>query len=91
MSAANPNQPRKSLLRNLGEFFGHVAYGIKSDPNAPKPANPAEKAGSTPVPPGAPDAIVRRETHEREVATPEGKLILRRTVIDEVHRADDRT
>lgn len=89
MSAANPNQPHKSLLRNLGEFFGHVAHGIISNPNAPKPANPAANPDGAPMPPGAPGTIVRSETHEREVATPEGKLILRRTVIDEVHRADD--
>ena len=89
MSAANPNQPPKSLLRNLGEFFGHVAHGITSDPHAPKPVNPAEKAPSAPPAPAPPEAVVRRETQEREVHTPDGKLIMRRTVIDEVHRVRD--
>ena len=75
MSAANPNQPRKSLLRNLGEFFGHVAHGITSDPHAPKAENPAENPGSLPPPNSPPGTIVRSETLEREVTTTEGKLI----------------
>jgi len=24
---------KKSLMRNLGEFFGHIVRGVKSDPN----------------------------------------------------------
>ncbi len=91
MSAANPNQPPKSLLRNLGEFFGHVAHGITSNPDAPKPEIPAVNAATSPPPSVSPGTIVRSETLEREVTTPEGKLILRRTVIDEVHRVDDGT
>lgn len=27
--------PRKSLMRNLGEFVGHIVRGVKSDPAAP--------------------------------------------------------
>lgn len=28
-----PEQPdKKSLMRNLGEFFGHIAKGVRSDP-----------------------------------------------------------
>ena len=30
------NAPRKSLMRNLGEFFGHVWKGVKSDPSKRK-------------------------------------------------------
>lgn len=26
-----PAGPRKSIMRSLGEFFGHVAHGFKSD------------------------------------------------------------
>ena len=81
MSSTNPKPPKKTLLRNLGEFFGHVAHGIASDPNGPKPP---ETAGVSPVAPPEPGAIVRSETHERIVSTPEGPLVLRRTVIDEV-------
>ena len=25
-------RPNKSLMRNLGEFFGHIARGVTSDP-----------------------------------------------------------
>lgn len=25
-------RPNKSLMRNLGEFFGHIARGVKTDP-----------------------------------------------------------
>ena len=24
--------PKKSLMRSLGEFFGHIAHGVRSDP-----------------------------------------------------------
>ena len=27
--------PRKSIARSLGEFFGHIVDGVKSDPNTP--------------------------------------------------------
>jgi hypothetical protein len=26
------NAPKKSLMRSLGEFFGHIAHGVKSNP-----------------------------------------------------------
>lgn len=28
---AVPDQPRKSLSRSLGEFFGHIARGVKGE------------------------------------------------------------
>ena len=31
-----PAPKDKSLLRNLGEFFGHIAHGIKTDPARPR-------------------------------------------------------
>ena len=30
------NEPEKPLLRSLGEFFGHVVRGIKTDPAKPE-------------------------------------------------------
>ena len=27
--------PRKSIARSLGEFFGHIVQGVKTDPAAP--------------------------------------------------------
>lgn len=29
-------QRKKTLARNLGEFFGHIIKGVKSDPARPK-------------------------------------------------------
>ncbi|HRP63070.1 MAG TPA: hypothetical protein PK400_07255 [Phycisphaerales bacterium] len=25
--------PRKSMMRNLGEFFGHILHGVRTDPS----------------------------------------------------------
>lgn len=70
-----------SLLRNLGEFFGHVVGAIKTDPTAP--AQPA----ATPPEPATPEPakMVREEVQERLHVAPTGeKYVLRRRVIDEV-------
>jgi hypothetical protein len=91
MAAAKPNPRKKSLMHNLGEFFGHIAQGVTSDPHAPpgptrRPVNTAASRSSG-VPPAPPDGrIVRQETQQHEVLTPDGKLVLRRTIIDEVER-----
>jgi hypothetical protein len=71
-----PPHPPKSLLRNLGEFFGHIAEGIK------RPAGEVPATPSVENPP--PPKIVREQVEEREVHTPQGKLVLRRRIIDEV-------
>lgn len=68
------------MLRNLGEFFGHIVQGIKT-PVDPPPAEPVQGPGPHQPPP---PAAVRQIVEEREIQTPEGKVILRRTVIDEV-------
>lgn len=81
----HPQQP-KSLLRNLGEFVGHIAQGIKHDPNAPPPAAAPVAPGTPPAAPIPEGTVVRQEVMEQEVQTPEGKLVLRRTIIDEVQR-----
>ena len=60
-----PDEPKKSLSRSLGEFFGHVAKGIKTDPAKPR--------------------VVTKKTIEHESRdTPQGKVVLRRTIIEEV-------
>lgn len=64
------------MLRNLGEFFGHIVQGIKT------PVDPPAQGPGPGEPP--PPAAVRQIVEEREIQTPEGKVILRRTVIDEV-------
>jgi hypothetical protein len=59
-------------MRNLGEFFGHIARGIRTDPSKPAHGKPAEK-------------VVARETVEEETReTPQGPVVLRRTIIEEV-------
>lgn len=60
----------KSLMRNLGEFFGHIAHGVKSNPDDAQRGEQRE---------------VRREVEEREETGPDGRRVtLRRTTIEEV-------
>jgi hypothetical protein len=66
-------QPPKSLLRNLGEFCGHIAHGIRT---------PVDAAPKTPA--NEPAKVVREQVQEREVQTPQGKIVLRRRIIDEI-------
>ena len=66
----------KSIMRNLGEFFGHIIKGVKTDTGKPKNAKPPETVE------------VRREVEEIE----QDNMILRRTTIDEVEfKSDDNT
>jgi hypothetical protein len=61
-------------MRSLGEFFGHIVHGIKTDPS--------KGAGG---PEGEPARTVTRQTVEEETRqTPEGPVVLRRTIIEEV-------
>jgi len=64
----------KSLMRNLGEFFGHIAHGVKADPARPATQKPAARKQE-----------VRREVEEREETGPDGrKVTVRRTTIEEI-------
>lgn len=65
--------PKKSLMRNLGEFVGHIVHGIRTDPSASR-------------------REIRREVEEETRDTPQGKVTLRRTTIEEleVHRPQPR-
>lgn len=78
---ASPNPP-KSLMRNLGEFFGHIVEGVKSGPEGGNPRAPAPPA-STHMP-AAPSSVAREHVQEQEIHTPQGKIVLRRRIIDEV-------
>ena len=51
-------------MRSLGEFFGHIARGVKSDLK--------------------PKQEVRRTIEEETRDTPQGKVTLRRTTIEEI-------
>lgn len=74
-----PNEPDKPLMRSLGEFFGHIAKGVRTDPAKPPAPPPAEA-----LPPER--TIVRTTVQEHTAETPTGPVVLRRTVIDEVRR-----
>jgi hypothetical protein len=73
-----PRPPSKSIFRSLGEFFGHVAHGVRTpvvrppESITPPPAAPPERQ------------VVRRTVEEEERATPHGPVTLRRTIIEEV-------
>lgn len=84
-------------MRNLGQFFGHIAQGIKADPPAGTPpvssvaasAGAIEAGSSKPEagpskPEAGPSKVVRQQVQEAQVLTPDGPVVLRRTVIDEV-------
>lgn len=63
----------KSLMRNLGEFLGHIIKGVKEDPNDLDSAKPRTVHE------------VRREVEEAE----RGNMILRRTTIEEIEFKHD--
>jgi hypothetical protein len=73
---------KRSLMFNLGAFFGNVARGFTApvdggaDSQADRPGAPSPK---TP-----PTTVVRTDVQEQVVNTDRGPLTLRRTVIDEV-------
>jgi len=63
----------KSLMRNLGEFFGHIIKGVKTDPRKPEGEN----------------ALTTREVHREIEEEDRGDMILRRTTIEEVEFKSD--
>lgn len=65
-------------MRSLGEFFGHIAQGVRTPVNQP-PAAPPPVAN-----PAAPRQVTRHTVEEEQRDTPQGKVTLRRTVIEEV-------
>lgn len=64
-------QKKKPLMRLLGEFVGHIAHGVKADP--------ATGRGTSSV-----KHEVKREVSEETHETPQGKVVLRRTTIEEI-------
>lgn len=61
---------KKTLSRSLGEFFGHIWKGVQE---------PVEGAGPHPE-----KQILRQETTEQVRETEQGKVIVRRTVVEEL-------
>lgn len=64
MPMENPKD--KSTMRALGEFFGHVIKGVKTDPAKVAPA------------------ATRTRIEEESRQTPAGRVVLRRTIIEEI-------
>ncbi len=77
---------RKTVMRSLGEFFGHIAHAVRTDPS--KPAREAGVGGVEGADPGEAVTVdrkeVRRTVEEEQRDTPRGKVTLRRTIIEEV-------
>ncbi len=68
-----PKDRDKSLARNLGEFFGHIWSGVKTDPKKP----------------GAKKQTLDRRVEQRSEPAPGGKVTLRRTTIEEIEYQPD--
>jgi hypothetical protein len=61
-------------MNALGQFFGHIAKGVKTDPTKlPTRQEPAPLKRE-----------LRREVEVEEQQTPKGKITLRRTTIEEI-------
>lgn len=62
-----PEPATKSLMRSLGEFFGHIVHGAR------KPVGPEEGR-----------RVLKHEVEQETRDTPQGKVVLRRTTVEEV-------
>lgn len=69
-------QKKKPLMRLLGEFVGHIAHGVKADPT--QGGAGGGRGG------GGVKHEVRREVSEETRETAQGKVVLRRTTIEEI-------
>ena len=58
---------RKTIMRSLGEFVGHIWHAAAKDPD-----------------PDTQQTVLRHEVEKSEQDTPQGKVTLRRTTIEEI-------
>lgn len=72
----------KGLMRSLGEFVGHIARAVKTDPVAEDRRDEAEAGADAAA--GGKSREVRREVEERPGEIDGRKVTLRRTIIEEV-------
>lgn len=63
MAAKKPNPPTRSIMRSLGEFFGHIAHGVRSDPTRKEVRRTVEEEER-------PDGIILRRTTIEEIEIP---------------------
>lgn len=78
---ASPAKDETPLMRALGQFFGEVWKGVKSDPRS---GAAGDQAGDQAV------TKSRQRVEEREVETEQGRVILRRTTIEEIIVPDEK-
>ena len=74
---ASPAKDETPLMRALGQFFGEVWKGVKSDPRSGSAGDQATTKS-------------RQRVEEREVETEQGRVILRRTTIEEIIVPDEK-
>ncbi len=74
---ASPAKDETPLMRALGQFFGEVWKGVKSDPRSGAAGDPGVTKS-------------RQRVEEREVETEQGPVILRRTTIEEIIVPDEK-
>lgn len=73
-------------MRSLGEFFGHIAQGVRTDPTKPAvSARDAEQEAGRGA--GPERRLVRHTVEEAQQQTPQGMVTIRRTIIEEVETA----
>jgi hypothetical protein len=63
------DSPDKPLMRSLGEFFGHVVKGIRTDPAAGRERNEVRRTVEEEK---RPDGVILRRTTIEEVELPPG-------------------
>ena len=65
-----PEQPPKSIMSSLGEFFGHIARGITTDPSKPVTREVKRSVEET----KREDGVILRRTVIEEVQLPPDAL-----------------
>lgn len=70
-------QKKKPLMRLLGEFVGHIAHGVKAEPGGGGVGGVGGGGGGV-------KREVKREVSEETRETAQGKVVLRRTTIEEI-------
>lgn len=66
-------QPRKSLMRSLGEFVGHIWRGATAPVEGDKRPDDAARSQR-----------LRVEIEQEQRSSPQGPVVLRRTTIEEI-------
>lgn len=65
-------EPRKSLARSLGEFVGHIAAGLRTDPASPDSARRVQTTAHQELDDQGRTVVVRRTVIEEVEVRPAG-------------------